>query len=575
MNKDIIILKNGQLLLSKNLSNKIIYLSKNISWLKKENLKKDKENKVSPFLLTSILCDIEKNTNNFAKEYLTNDLNQSKNFDNLLFEDLKKDLTEYNSWNNQNNTVYTIINKKNTEEENNKNTILSLKLIDKALNISKKVYTLNYIADLNQTIKDLKLSLKYCLTEQEINNYISQYNTYISNYNITNAKQIVIEMQQILLNEWKKYTTNIEEYIPGKDFNFLCHSTHTTNFKGNFQSPYISCSLFNQDIHETYNKEFGFILAPHNIVGTSSRDMFINNYAQTEEDLQSYSLVLPIEHPKKILQDCIKRKKQKKNILKSFPTYNEIVIKGFYPIAIFSLTNGTKNLDPNYKNARLLQKKFPNLKIIDIDLLLYDKGEDLIKVKIETIKNIQLELSKTDKNITINNIDHIINKDTIDKYDLFFDKFSKLKTLNTYSTKEIISIFKHNHNLINPKLKNAEIFGGQYNAKEIKYILRKNPRFNIDKILAKNFNYGDLITLINSLEKDAKNLNLYFPGLEEFNQIAQIAKPYFIYAIQIEELKKLNNLNFYTMSKFMLENIIKKQTNQHQNIVEEISNKLK
>lgn len=567
MNDTITITKDKKILLSPDISTQIINITSKVSWIQQEKLKKNSSNKISSFLLTSILYEIQQILDKTIEKYSHDNFfkqNYNHKFSLIpqhLLQNFKNTLKDYYYWSrvSNQNKEFTVLDTKapsHIEEE-------KIKLINTLINfasaIQEQELNLNYLADLYEAEKDLEIDLSYFLSKDEINIYKLEYKEALKTNDPKLIKKVIDKMQNLILQEWQNYTTNIDDFINGNNFAFICHSTTTTNFKGLFNSNYISCSLYNQDIHQPYNKRFGFILAPQNIVGANSHDMFIKNKATTNEELQSFTLIPTINHPKRILEECIKLKRKNEEQNLTFNVYNEIVIKGFNPIAIFSLTNGAKEFDPNYINARNLQRNFPNLKIIDIDILAYDKDNDLLKEQVSLIRNLELELSKTDKNINTKDITRSIRMSNIHQYELFFKEFAELKKNPHYSTNNILTIFKHNRDLINPNLTNTEIFNGKYNDDEIKYILRKNPKFNIDTILKGNFNYGDFKTLIEALEQDTKNLNNYFPGLEEFAQIAAIAKPFITYEYQIKNLNKLTPLNFYTMSKYILETILKPQ----------------
>lgn len=567
MNDTITITKDKKILLSPDISTQIINITSKVSWIQQEKLKKNSSNKISSFLLTSILYEIQQILDKTIEKYSHDNFfkqNYNHKFSLIpqhLLQNFKNTLKDYYYWSrvSNQNKEFTVLDTKapsHIEEE-------KIKLINTLINfasaIQEQELNLNYLADLYEAEKDLEIDLSYFLSKDEINIYKLEYKKALKTNDSKLIKKVIDKMQNLILQEWQNYTTNIDNFINGNNFALICHSTTTTNFKGPFNSNYISCSLYNQDIHQPYNKRFGFILAPENIVGANSHDMFIKNKATTNEELQSFTLIPTINHPKRILEECIKLKRKNEEQNLTFNVYNEIVIKGFNPIAIFSLTNGAKEFDPNYINARNLQRNFPNLKIIDIDILAYDKDNDLLKEQVSLIRNLELELSKADKNINSKDITRSIRMSNIHQYELFFKEFAELKKDPHYSTNDILTIFKHNRDLINPNLTNNEIFNGKYNDDEIKYILRKNPKFNIDTILKGNFNYGDLKTLIEALEQDTKNLNNYFPGLEEFAQIAAIAKPFITYEYQIKNLNKLTPLNFYTMSKYILETILKPQ----------------
>ena len=155
--------------------------------------------------------------------------------------------------------------------------------------------------------------------------------------------------------------------------------------------------------------------------------------------------------------------------------YSEIVKDGFEPIGIFCFTDGTKNFNENYKRAHELQKSFPNLKIRTFDVMKKKKGMELDEMKCNLLNNLKSQLLPDT---------YKIEMDNLHRYDLFFEKFDKLKKIGDYTENEIESLFKYNLELLSIFDKEPdELFSGKYNDIEIKYILGKNLKYNIDDIL--------------------------------------------------------------------------------------------
>lgn len=212
-----------------------------------------------------------------------------------------------------------------------------LDIINISYQIHKELTKFNQFYDLVNAYKNILLNMKYFASDEAIDEIKSSYQDAIAKQDIEKMQTILNLIQDEIKKEWKRYLPKLED-MTSDNFTFLGHSTHSTKFTGDFYGNYVSTSLFTPDLHETFWSGFGFIFSPINIVGASSFDMWINNYAQDENALRSFSIVPKIDHPKRLIEKCLKLKQT--NILKQndAKVYNEVVIKGFNPIGIFCFT---------------------------------------------------------------------------------------------------------------------------------------------------------------------------------------------------------------------------------------------
>ena len=415
----------------------------------------------------------------------------------------------------------------------------AIELIYKYIKVEKRMFL---IRDLSKAKDDYIIDMKYFMSEDLIKKFEVEYSEALQEKNADKMLTLLNQVQQLILKEWEKYDGNIAD-MTDDNFCFIGHSTCSSQFNGNFFSRYVSCSLFNQNLNDTYRRPFGFVMAPKNIIGANSYDMFVYNYAADVGDTLLYSSVPIIHHPKRLIEECIAQKIKNIEANDEREVYNEVFIDGFNPIGIFCFTNGAKELDDNYCAAIRLQKSFPNLKIKFFDIMKNKKGIELQKMQLELITSL---LNK--KNY--NNLK--IGFDELSRYELFFQKFDELKQKGDYTEKDIEAIFLHNLELLSISYYNLnDLFDGKLNDEEIKYVLGKNYKYNIEAILNGNITAYSLENL-KSLIKYVNQLNKYYDGLSEF--VLLISKISIDDEI-VNEIKSDLPTNFYKMSKCLVKKL--------------------
>ena len=433
-------------------------------------------------------------------------------------------------------------------------------LIDVVYNLKFEVYLYYLTRDLIEAKNDCLINMKYFMSAEEIEKFSIEYDKAISEKNFLKMADLLNNVQRLILKEWDNYLGNIEN-MTDDNFRFIGHSTSQTKFDEDFRSRYVSCSLYNEDINDTFASQFGFIMAPKNIVGAKSEDMYVNNYASDQETLLSYTSIKKIDHPKRIIDECLKQKEKNRKEGSDKAVYSEVVIDGFEPIGIFCFTDGTKNLNRNYKDAQQLQKSFPKLKIKSFDIMKRKTGNELDKMKLNLLNNIKFQLTSSYYNIEISDLP---------RYDLFFEKFDELKKRGDYTEEEIESIFKYNQELLSIFDKEPEqLFAGKYNDIEIKYILGKNVKYNIDDILngkMKAFSLNRLKDLV----KYKDRLDKYYSGLGEFVELVSKLE---VTDKMIKEIVALSPLNFLTMSKYLANILMPILNNKEARLKNELSQK--
>jgi hypothetical protein len=381
-------------------------------------------------------------------------------------------------------------------------------IIENLLNVKKKVYKRR---DLLLMKDSIGTSLSYIFSDDQMLLYENRCSELFESedINLTVAEDFLKSMQSVIIDNWKNEITNVDDFVPGKPFKFICHSTSTSKFEGDFHSRYVSTSLLNEEFTQTYNSGFGFILSTDNIVGASSEDMYVHNSSSNSEDITNGSSLPKIYPPSQIIDNCRKQIVDNKEQDKKIKVYSEIVVDGFSPQAIFCITNGSKMLDNNYSSALKLAEQFPHLKVIEIDLTLYKERSELIDCRNSLIKSIEIQInSEYYKNPEIN----------CDLYELFWRKYLELKKDNTYKEPDIIDLYRENKEILSIGLSAERLFSDKYDEDTIKYALLKNRKFGIDNILSGKFGYWDIRGLQRELEGYFSNeiLNRLYPDIGLF-----------------------------------------------------------
>lgn len=287
-------------------------------------------------------------------------------------------------------------------EENDEEQIKNfLKIIYK---LSKTCVKIIKIHKLTKEKEEIIKSLKYILPIKEVKSHEEILDGLLSEEKIESIAQYLKYLQKIILNDFTKQLTDIDDYKQGEDFKFLVHSISLKEYDKEKQEKETVSSLITQRHTKTYGTGYGFIMAPKNIIYTSTT-------AQSEDDLSAP--ILPrIDSIQKMEDECT--------------NYSEVLLEGFNPIGIFCLTDGSKGLNLNYKKAKKLKEMFPSLPLVDIDLTLY-KG-DLTEIRNSLIKHINARIG-------------IYDEVNYEEYEGFFKKYLKLKANREITEEDILELF--------------------------------------------------------------------------------------------------------------------------------------
>ncbi len=174
--------------------------------------------------------------------------------------------------------------------------------------------------------------------------------------------QIISEINDIVKKDYKNKITDINNYTYGEPYRFLCQSIgmHVSNWDETigYHDNYISCSLVTNEQNDTYSGDIGFIYDAENVVAAGSNDINLENRANNDLDVMRLQSIPTISNVEQMIKDTIKKKQENNNE----NTYNEVGIRKAPPVAIFCKTDNINS--EKYKQAQVLQSKYPNLKII-------------------------------------------------------------------------------------------------------------------------------------------------------------------------------------------------------------------
>lgn len=258
------------------------------------------------------------------------------------FIDIEIDTTEYIKSSHSRVSIYTKIKPyKKTKEELHKERMKEVSLLTAKKNAIR--------------------SLIGIVSEEELKDFSKRLDNAKS---YDEASKIILEINSVVTKDYQNKITNIEEYKYGDSYRFLCQSIGLNGLnwdeeKG-YDGNYISCSLLTNEQNDTYSGNIGFIYSPENVVAASSNDINLENRATNDLDVMRLQSIPTISNVDQMIKETIQRKKQNNNE----NTYNEVGIRKSEPIAIFCKTDDINS--DIYKDAKLLQSKYPHLKIVVI-----------------------------------------------------------------------------------------------------------------------------------------------------------------------------------------------------------------
>lgn len=339
---------------------------------------------------------------------------------------------------------------------------------------------------------DLMKNLKDVCSLEVYNYYNTTYNSYLneSTIDFKKVERLFLEIQSIILDDWKKNIDSVDDYKFGSPFKYICQSKNSNGYSPYDSSSFVQASLLTERHAYTCNQTYGFVFDPNDIAMAYSEDLFIKNDS-SDVDIIYNSGVLPIVQSFKTVNE-------------NTSNGNKIILNEFNPIGIFCVTDGSKELNPYYQKALELKKEHPDLPILDFDITLFT--DDYM----DTITRDSLV-------DYIGSLKHIYTGSGARFYDYFsyfWDDFMNLKKSSNYSSRDIINLFFKYYYLLNSDL--DIILDSNYDDDFVLKLIRANSRYNyINKIINDDFDYDDIkdfYLLYSDLEETSfKRLGRLFP----------------------------------------------------------------
>ena len=300
--------------------------------------------KITDSMIKNSYYDFTNEYNSFIYKFNT------INFDiNSIIKDNKADKEYYTK---KREIIYEYYNRCINNLDGNSLTGL-IELINRLYMFQVKVFKANELFIIKD---DLFENLKDVCSSEIYNYYKNLYESYLKSdvLDIEKLENLFLNIQSIILDDWKKNMSSVADYKLGAPFRFICHSTYNVDWTGDYDKNYVSASLLTENHNNTYNQPFGLIMNPDDIIMASSEDLYIDNNSNNISNLYN-SGVLPIVH-------------SFKNVNDNTINYNEVVLDKFNPIGIFCISDGSKELNPYYLNALKLKENFPDLPFVDLDV---------------------------------------------------------------------------------------------------------------------------------------------------------------------------------------------------------------
>lgn len=173
---------------------------------------------------------------------------QLDEYDNIKLksniDEINKIIEQYNQMLPKENRTYESIYSLNEDS--------LIKIIDIIYEIYNERYKYFLIRDLINAKNDCIKNMRYFVNENDILRFEKIYDEAIKNKDVEKMKLMLSKVQEATLREWKKYFQNLDN-MNDDNFAFIGHSTSSVQFNGDFFSTYISTSLYNQDLTDSFS----------------------------------------------------------------------------------------------------------------------------------------------------------------------------------------------------------------------------------------------------------------------------------------------------------------------------------
>lgn len=259
-------------------------------------------------------------------------------------------------------------------------------------------------------------------------------------------QECVNKYNEYALQIWNEYLTNVEE---GKenDFKYLIHNCSKGEIKEDFRTKALSSSLITNKTMGVFGSKskYGLILKPKHIISADYQDSY--TYNKREEGQELFNIKPPIRLPQEIEEICIKQTIEANGEMLNYDTaniYSEIVVDDYEVVGIYYISNGEKELSPNYDRAkRMAEARGLDLKELDISRCRQDNGLELMteESQKEFCRTVLYKYCCQDEKLKKEYFDGG-NSFVEMNYKGFYDKYVKLKENPEYTSEDILKEFK-------------------------------------------------------------------------------------------------------------------------------------
>jgi hypothetical protein len=254
--------------------------------------------------------------------------------------------------------------------------------------VLRKVHRFREVSTLQDTINYIQNDINSILSEEErttIQSYKAELESMTStqDFKPEDVENISDYLNNISVKLFYQHQTDPKNFINGESFMFTVHNlTSYTNIEATdefYRKNFISTSLITDKEMGLYGpNKVGFIYpVDSNVVASESKDVYSYNTNDDASQIFIGKYDKPtIKPPTQVEHECMKKTIEQTgeilNYSKDSNVYSEVVldIRDKKPSGIFCVTNGEKELNPNYAEAMRLSAEF-NLPLVDIDMSVY------------------------------------------------------------------------------------------------------------------------------------------------------------------------------------------------------------
>lgn len=368
--------------------------------------------------------------------------------------------------------------------------------------------------NVNNDFSKIKNELEIALQSEKTD--IRRIQEYIDKYN------------EHALEIWKEYLTKVED---GKenDFRYLIHNCSKGEIEDDIRTRALSSSLITNKTMGVFGgkSRYGLILKPKHIISADYQDSYTFN--EREEGQELFNIKPPIRLPQEIEKICIEQTIEANGEMLNYDKaniYSEIVVDEYEVVGMYYISNGEKELSPNYDRAkRMADASGLKLKELDISKCRQDNGLELMtqESQKEFCRTVLYKYCCQDEKLKkeyFNSGSSFVENN----YKDFYDKYVKLKENPEYTSEDILKEFKKT--IIDFDVKRWKmydmysegLFIENMKAEDFEYLMDK--RYNFDKCTSyKEFEelYTSLCTSLEGRfinEKLEKYIEQRFPNKE-------------------------------------------------------------